>query len=93
MPCTADVREQHKRLCDDLIDLSEVQHADAINPRTDPSGRWTTEVVLEPGVDVATADVLDVVSDHGMGIATPMLVRGQPPHISIQVRRDLGESY
>jgi hypothetical protein len=90
MSCTAEVRGQHKRLCNDLTDLPAVEHADAMNPATDRSGRWTTEVVLAPGVDVVPADVLDVLSEHDMGIAPPMLTRGQPPHIAIQVRRDLG---
>jgi len=90
MPCTADVRQQHAALCDDLTDLPAVEHADALNPNTDPSGRWTTEVVLAPGVEVVPADVLEVLDGHDMGIAPPMLTRGQPPHIALQVRRDVG---
>lgn len=82
------MRPAHAALCDDLKRLPEVQQADAMNPSTSRGDQWTTEVVQVPGHGIATADILDTISEHGMGVKPPVLSRGDPPRIVLRVRKD-----
>lgn len=77
MTCTVEQRRSHRSLVQELEPFPSVAAIDRLDPQTDPSNRWTTELVVrEPRVP---SGVLTVIGAHGLGVAD-VSQRGNPVH-------------
>lgn len=83
MVCTVEQRRRHRSLAQELDPFPSVAAIDRLDPQTDPSNRWTTELVVrEPRVP---SGVLTVIGAHGLEIAD-VSQRGNPVHTVVTVR-------
>lgn len=82
-PCTVEQRRRHRAVADTLDPFPSVAAVDTITPGADPSGRWTTEIVVREGR--APPGVLTVLGAHGLGVVD-VSQRGEPTHTVVTVR-------
>lgn len=83
MPCTVEQRCRHRAVAHELEPFPSVAAVTTIDPQTDPSGQWTTEIVVREGR--VPPGVLTVLGAHELGVAD-VSQRGNPVHTVVIVR-------
>lgn len=83
MACAAETAARHRHVTRALRHVEGVVAVDTIDPREDPSGAWTTEVVIEG--DGVRWDVLEPIAACRCTLVTAQQ-RGAPVHTVVVLR-------
>jgi len=68
MTCTVDRRRRARRCGAALETVAPVQAVDVLDPHTDPTQRWTVEIVLAPSAGGLPPEVLSTLAAHQLSV-------------------------